>query len=440
MNEKVDNFNLFHLEMSQCKSIEVCEEKMVRIMQIAVFTAFLCLYAAAHYYIWLRLVRDTRLPGVWALLGKIVIVTMGLSIPLIGIGWRYLRNTGLVNLSMFMIWSIFLLYLLIILGLGDLGRFIYRFFSKKNITSLQSSAKNVEGEVETEQIDEFAKKEVVKDNARRLFVTRTMAGAAAGFTTALIGRGISNAVAGPGHNNFEIKLAKLPQKMDGFSIAQISDLHIGRGVSKKYIHQVVAGINKQKPDLIVITGDLVDGTPKKLGYLVEELAALRSRHGIYFVPGNHDYYSGYNRWMTFLKKNGIEVLTNKHVYIKEGGEHFVLAGVDDKVGKRTGFGPDVSKALAGIAPEDEVVLLSHRPGVIFAAARHKVGLMLCGHTHGGGQMWPFTWLSHFVYPYVRGLALHEKTWIYVNRGTGWVGPPIRLDSPSEVSYFTLRKG
>ncbi len=241
----------------------------------------------------------------------------------------------------------------------------------------------------------------------------------------------------PRVDRVRVPLPRLPAALNGFTIAQISDLHIAPLLGYDYVARVVAQVNALGAQVIVITGDLVDGSVEQLHPTADLLGGLRAPHGVYFVTGNHEYYSGADAWLAHLVTLGIKPLRNSHVSIGTGEHSFDLAGIDDLSGVRyPGHGPDIEAALAGRDPERALVLLAHQPKAIFMAAKHNVGLMLSGHTHAG-QLWPLGFLVRLVQPYVEGLALHEQTYIYVNRGTGYVGPPMRLHAVPEITYVEL---
>ena len=240
-------------------------------------------------------------------------------------------------------------------------------------------------------------------------------------------------------------MRRLPHGMSGYTIVQLSDVHVGPTIGLDFIEQLVATTNALSPDLVVITGDLVDGSVQELGALVAPLAKLRARDGVYFVTGNHEYYSGADSWIKQLKALGVRVLRNERVAIRaashdgsQNGEGFDLAGVDDWTAHTfgNGHGMDLDRALSGRDQERVLVLLAHQPKAIFQAARAGVDLQLSGHTHGG-QLFPFNFLVRLQQPYVDGLHAHGDTLIYVSRGTGYWGPPMRVGAPAEVTHLEL---
>jgi predicted MPP superfamily phosphohydrolase len=195
----------------------------------------------------------------------------------------------------------------------------------------------------------------------------------------------------------------------------------------------------QRPDVIVLTGDLVDGSVEALAQHVAPLGQLRARYGVYFITGNHEYYSGVDAWLAHLMTLGIRPLRNERVTLGEGPMALELAGIDDWTASHFGggHGADLPRALAGRDTNRELILLAHQPKAVHEAAEHGVGLMLSGHTHGG-QIFPFGVLVRLAQPFVRGLHSVGETQIYVNRGTGYWGPPMRLGSAPEITLVTLQ--
>ena len=238
-----------------------------------------------------------------------------------------------------------------------------------------------------------------------------------------------------------ITLKPLPPSMDGLRIVQVTDIHIGPLINGRWLQRVVNKINDLQPDLIVITGDLVDGSVEELRSHVAPLAGLTATHGTYFVTGNHEYYSGAEEWCAYIGELGIRVLRNEHVSITtEDGTSFNLAGVDDWSTRHYPHtGHNMSKAVTGHGPQTTLILLAHQPASAHEAARHGVDLQLSGHTHGG-QIWPFNYLVKMQQPYTKGLHRHRDTdmQIYISTGTGFWGPPMRLGTTAEITHITLR--
>jgi hypothetical protein len=237
----------------------------------------------------------------------------------------------------------------------------------------------------------------------------------------------------------EVPVANLPPELRGFSIAQISDVHVGPTIKQKYVDAIVEAVNGLDADVIAVTGDLVDGSVRQLAPHVAPLSRLRSRHGTYFVTGNHEYYSGAQAWADEFRRLGMRVLMNEHVVLSHREHHIVVAGVTDYSAHH--FDPrqrsDPSVALQG-APADAVVkiLLAHQPRSAAAAAAAGFDLQLSGHTHGG-QFWPWNHFVRFQQPFTAGLNRLQDLWVYTSRGTGYWGPPKRFGAPSEITRIRL---
>jgi uncharacterized protein len=204
------------------------------------------------------------------------------------------------------------------------------------------------------------------------------------------------------------------------------------------VEGIVEAVNRLKPDLIAITGDLVDGSVPELAAQVAPLARLVSRYGSYFVTGNHEYYSGVGPWLVELHRLGIKVLHNEHVVIEHGGAELVLAGVPDYSAGHfdEAHRSDAQAALAGAPAHAVKVLLAHQPRSAPAAEVAGFDLQLSGHTHGG-QFLPWRFFVQFQQPFTAGLHKVGRMWIYVSRGTGYWGPPKRFGAPSEIKQLRL---
>jgi len=236
----------------------------------------------------------------------------------------------------------------------------------------------------------------------------------------------------------EVPLADLPRELEGFTIAQISDIHVGPTIKRNFVEAIVDRVNRLSADMVAITGDVVDGSVRELAHDTEPLGRLESRHGTYVVTGNHEYYSGAHAWIHELRRLGARVLLNEHVVIEREGAALAVAGVTDYSAHY--FDPshrsDPTTALAG-APVDAVkVLLAHQPRTAQAAARAGVDLQLSGHTHGG-QFWPWNLFVRMQQPFTAGLERLGRMWIYISRGTGYWGPPMRFGIPSEITRIRL---
>jgi uncharacterized protein len=236
----------------------------------------------------------------------------------------------------------------------------------------------------------------------------------------------------------DIPIDDLPDALHGFCIVQISDVHVGSTIKRGYVQAIVDAVNALEPDVIAVTGDIVDGSVRDLAQHVEPLSALRARYGAFLVTGNHEYYSGEAQWTREFRRLGLKVLLNEHVALVHAGTTLVLAGVTDYTAHH--FNPshrsDPAAALANAPPAAVKVLLAHQPRTASAAAAAGFDLQLSGHTHGG-QFWPWNHFVRFQQPYTAGLHRSNKLWIYVSRGTGYWGPPKRFGAPSEISKLRL---
>ena len=236
----------------------------------------------------------------------------------------------------------------------------------------------------------------------------------------------------------DIALPGLPAALHGFTIVQISDVHVGPTIRARYVQGIVEAVNRLKPDMVAITGDLVDGSVAELGAQVAPLASLVSRHGSFFVTGNHEYYSGVGPWIIELRRIGINVLLNQHVVIEHGDAKLVLAGVADYTAAHfdESHRSDAQAALLGAPTLSTKVLLAHQPRSAAAAEKAGFHLQLSGHTHGG-QFLPWTFFVQLQQPFTAGLHKLGQMWVYVSRGTGYWGPPKRFGAPSEITQLRL---
>lgn len=275
--------------------------------------------------------------------------------------------------------------------------------------------------------------------AASLTTSRLWAGTVFGLALAAGTRGVRTVRRGPVRTRLELHLPRWPAALDGFRIVQISDLHIGPILDRRFAASVVEQCNALAPDLVAITGDLVDGDVRRIGDEVEPLAQLRAAHGVYFVTGNHDYYSGVDAWAARVEQLGIRVLRNQRVTIQHAGAVFDLAGVEDHHAHMVSAAhrEDLDAALAHRAAGRPIVLLAHDPLTFKAAARRGIDLQLSGHTHGG-QIWPFRYLVRLSTPYVAGHYRVGDAQLYVSRGTGFWGPAMRLFAPGEITEITIR--
>ena len=258
---------------------------------------------------------------------------------------------------------------------------------------------------------------------------------------ALAAIGVHQAIRVPPLKDIEIYIAKLPPQFDGYRIVQLTDMHISRLFDAPWTRAVVADTNALDADLIVVTGDMIDGAIRDRAADVAPLRGLHAKDGVYVTPGNHEYFFGHDAWMQYFSGLGMTALDNSHAILERGGAQLVLAGVTDVTAPNTGLpAPDVAQALKGAPTNTSVILLDHQPRNARHAAALGADLQLSGHTHGGliaglDQLFALANGGFVSGPYdVDGMQL------YVNNGTAlWPGLALRLGRPSELTRITLRK-
>lgn len=270
-------------------------------------------------------------------------------------------------------------------------------------------------------------------HSRRLFVKMaldiTMLIVAVSYMT----KGFFNGFKAPIVKEVDIFIEGLAKE---FCVVQISDVHIGKTLGKEFLDDIIRQVNALDPDIVVITGDLVDLPVASIGDKLDGLRDIQSRLGVFFVPGNHEYFYGVHAIMEHLEFLGVNVLSNRSMVIDNS---FNLAGVSDMMGKRFDFlPPDIKSALLHVKPELPTILLAHQPKMTKELKDEKIDLILSGHTHGG-QIFPFGLLVLLDQPYLSGLYQHSvKTQVFVSNGAGYWGPPVRILAPSEIVKITLK--
>lgn len=245
----------------------------------------------------------------------------------------------------------------------------------------------------------------------------------------------------PQVKQIEVSIAGLPRAFDGYRVLQLTDIHASRLLTGDWVARVVAASNAQAPDLIVITGDLVDGSVEARADDVRPLADLRAPDGVIAITGNHEYYAQYQDWMDAFRAMGMQVLENTHVRIARGDAAMTIAGVTDPVAGRYGLPlPDLDAALAGAAPQAPVILLDHRPVAARSSAARGIALQLSGHTHGGHIVGMDRLVARANGGFVSGLYAVDGMQLYVSHGAGlWPGFATRIGVPSEITMLTLRR-
>jgi predicted MPP superfamily phosphohydrolase len=237
----------------------------------------------------------------------------------------------------------------------------------------------------------------------------------------------------------EVPIDGLPPALNGYTFAQISDIHVGPTIKRPYLNAIVNRVNALQADAIAITGDLVDGSVRRLALHTEPLKRLSARDGTFFVTGNHEYYSGAEEWIAELRRLGLTVLMNEHVVRERNGARLMIAGVSDFTAHHfhESHRSDPHAAASGAPGDVRVrVLLAHQPRSAHEAAAAGYDLQLSGHTHGG-QFFPWNLFVPLQQPFVAGLNRVRDLWVYTSRGTGYWGPPKRFGAPSEITLLKL---
>ena len=375
----------------------------------------IAIFGAVAYYEHRRLVRATRLRG-----RARVAATLGITALVAPIVVVSLRSGGPPTIRGFVAWPVYLGwagFALLFVGLvaTDAGRLVV-------------------------WMGRRAARRPAMDLARRAAIARITGGAVVSLVALELGAGLADALAPVPVVDVPVRLRRLAPALDGFTLLQLTDLHAGGTIDRARVAALVERANAARPDAFVLTGDLVDGTVAELAHVLEPLGELRAPHGAYFVTGNHEYYFGVEDWLAYLAERGIRVLRNERVVLARGAAAFDLAGIDDHsaAGYGRGHGADLSAALAGRDPSRPVVLLAHQPRQVHDAARAGVDLVLSGHTHGG-QVWPW----HYLASVQQGGLLAGRyrlgaTVLYVSRGAGYWGPPVRVGAPAELTRIILR--
>jgi predicted MPP superfamily phosphohydrolase len=255
--------------------------------------------------------------------------------------------------------------------------------------------------------------------------------------------GYTEAMRVPRIRRVEVVLPGLGPALDGLRLVLITDTHYGPIDRARWSRRVTEAVNALDPDVVAHTGDIADGEVAQRREQAAPLADVRAALARVYVTGNHEYFSGAQRWVEHMASLGWEALHNRHVMVTRGGDSLVIAGVDDRTAAGSGVPghhTDHEAALAGADPGLPILLLAHQPAQVTGAVAHGVDLQISGHTHGG-QMWPFHYLVRLDQPVLQGLTRHsDRTQLYTSRGTGFWGPPFRVFAPSEITLLTLHSG
>jgi len=386
------------------------------------FIIFLTVLGLMHGYVGWRIFKGLDIKANYKILAIALVVIFTL-LPVLPIAFRYIGYESS------------LLDVLSLIGYTGLGFFFLTFllFITKDIATKSWSF-----------ISSFfpsdIKQQITIDLEKRQFLQKSLSVGILTLVGPTTAYGYYSARKGPSIINQTIFLNDLPDAFENFTIAQISDLHVGPTIKKPYVEKVLNQISIINPDLIAITGDLIDGSIDYLKKDLEPLSEMIANYGTYFVTGNHEYYSGAEKWLDETDRMGFTNLVNEHDLISINNETITLAGVTDFRAHQIipSHKSNPKNALRGSTDQKVKILLAHQPSSIFKANEAGYDFQISGHTHGG-QFWPFTYPTKKANPYLSGLHNHNGTQIYVNSGTGYWGPPLRLGVPSEITLFKLKK-
>jgi uncharacterized protein len=397
--------------------------------------------ALLHGYLWFRLVRSTTQPGrvrrrlTWVVVGLglsvVVAVPLGSALPL--------DAAAVLEWPAF-IWLGIAFYLFVTLLALEPVRLVARLAGRRRAVPVPAPASVPATTAEPAPAGEPAPDARPSAVPRRVFLARGLAVTAGAVALGTAGTGAVLA-ANPIVRRVPVTLPRLDPALDGLRIATFSDAHLSSMFRRGRVEEIVAMVNEQRPDVVAIVGDLVDAPVEELRSDVAPLADLVSGQGVYFVTGNHEYFTDdTDAWMRHLPTLGVRVLRNERVAIRRGTASLDLAGIDDRIADESGVpghGADLDAALDGRDDATPVVLLSHQPVVVEQARAAGVDLQLSGHTHGG-QLWPFDYAIRLDQPAVQGLSRVGDTQLFITSGAGFWGPPMRIGARPEVAVIELR--
>ncbi len=387
-------------------------------MFIVVLSAVLALM---NVYLWKRLVKDTTRPGSTRriLTGVLISFALLLVATLVVPRFAGVAKSGWYAWPGYL-WFGLTVYLFLTLLVLEPVRLTLRRLVKGRPNEATAPAKNERPALN-----------------RRMFIARSSAVAAGAASVSLVGIGAATALGPPDLLQVPVRLRRLDPALRGFRIAVVSDIHLGPLAGRAHTARIVDTINAAEPDLVAIVGDLVDGTVGELGAAAEPLRDLSAPQGTFFVTGNHEYFvDDTASWLTELERLGVQPLRNENTVIRRGAAAFDLVGVNDIAGEQRAQPPDFDRALTGVDASRPTILLAHQPVLVSEAAARGLDLQLSGHTHGG-QMWPFHYVVRMVQPSLAGLSRMDGTQLYVTRGAGFWGPPVRIGAPPDVTVVTL---
>ncbi|MFG1711076.1 metallophosphoesterase [Nonomuraea sp. M3C6] len=398
-----------------------------------VFLVLAGVVLVAHFYLWHRMVRSTTGPGrlrkalTWGFVGLAGLLAATFAGTRTA-EWHWLAWPGYL-------WLALLFYLLVFFVVLEIPRAVAGSFLRTPVRAPEPVAVMAGAPAPAAPVEPPAPAPM----SRRLFLGRTTAAIAGAGALGTVGYGLTSALGDPVLESVKIALPKLDPRLSGLRFAVVSDIHLGPLTGRSHTERIVRMINGLEADVVAIVGDLVDGSVADLGPLAQPLRSVESRYGAYFVTGNHEYFApnGPAEWIEELGQLGVRSLRNERVEIRHQGAVLDLAGVNDLNGASANDGPDFDKALGNRDTSRSTVLLAHQPVQVDQAARHGVDLQLSGHTHGG-QLAPFNLVVGLQQPVVSGLATIDGVQVYVTRGAGFWGPPVRVGAPPEITMLELR--
>ncbi|HEY0530750.1 MAG TPA: metallophosphoesterase [Actinoplanes sp.] len=272
---------------------------------------------------------------------------------------------------------------------------------------------------------------------------RTISAVVAVIAVVLLVWGYAEAMRVPRVRRIDVTVPRLGRGLDGLRLVLLTDTHYGPIDRRRWSRGVTEVVNSLDADVVAHTGDIADGEVAQRREMAAPLADVRASMARVYVTGNHEYFSGAQRWVEHMAALGWEALHNRHVQVERDGDRLVIAGVDDRTAAGSGVPghhADHEAALEGADPALPILLLAHQPQQVAGAVAHGVDLQISGHTHGG-QIWPFHYLVRIDQPVLQGLTRHsDRTQLYTSRGTGFWGPPFRVFAPSEITLLTLHPG
>lgn len=388
-------------------------------MQMLFFgLAMTVIWGGAHYYVGQRLIVGSGMVAPWSLVAWTVLATHASLLPFVAFAQRRVPDLGVLEVLQ---WATYV-------GMGFFSLLVVALFARDLVFLIAKLG----GVLDPNPLPDDPDRRTVLASGLNLGIF-----AASGAAT---GIGYVSSTHRPKVDEVELRIPGLHDDLEGLRIVQISDMHIGPTLKRPFVEIVVELVNSLDADVIAMTGDLVDGLPSDLRDELAPMKQMRSKHGAFYVTGNHEYYWDAHGWQREAPSLGMTTLANSHQIVNIGAARLLVGGVNDLHAGR--FFPEEAsspaKAFENAPAHDFSMLLAHQPRSCYEAAESGWQLQLSGHTHGG-QFYPWNFLVGLAHPFTAGLGKQDGMWVYVNRGTGYWGPPLRLGIPSEVTVLTLRR-